>query len=240
MEVVYIFLFFIIAFLYSSVGHGGASGYIALMILINLGPSTIKQNALIFNLFVSLIAFIGFYKANYFKFSLFWPLVTLSSPFAYFGGFISLSNEIYKNILGFCLIFAIFQLIVKFKNNYKIKPMPVYIGLFLGSIIGLISGLLGIGGGIILSPILVLFSWASIKETAAISALFIFINSLAGLLGFYSNHVFELNTILFYPLIFIVMGGILGSTLGSRIFNPKILKFILIIVIFIAIIKLFQ
>lgn len=172
----------IMAFLYASVGHGGASGYLAVMALFAIAPPVMKQTALLLNLGVSLMSFIAFYRQGYFKWTLFWPFALGSIPAAFLGARIPLTDSTYKQILGACLFLAVIRMVVTLKEGAR-KSLPAVLGIFTGAAIGLLSGMIGIGGGIILSPLLLLFRWASLKEAAAVSALFIFVNSVSGLAG---------------------------------------------------------
>jgi uncharacterized protein len=156
--VLFSFALIVIAFLYSSVGHGGASGYLALMSIFAFPISIMKPSALLLNLFVSSISFLFYYRKNYFKPKLFYPFAIASIPAAFIGGFVTLDNTIYKIILGIVLVFAALRLfgIFNFKEKEEVK-INLPFALIIGFAIGLLSGMLGIGGGIILSPILLFF-----------------------------------------------------------------------------------
>src|SRR5574339_1200597 len=182
MDNMYLFLglLFLVAFLYSSVGHGGASGYLALMAIFSIAPDVMKPTALLLNLFVSLTSFIQFYRGKHFNWKIFLPFAVTSVPMAFVGGLITVDDHIYKKILGILLIIPIIRFL--FFANIKIEEIKrsnLVLSLLIGASIGFLSGLIGIGGGIILSPILLLLKWANMKQTAAISALFIFVNSFA-------------------------------------------------------------
>lgn len=205
-----------VAILYSCVGHGGASGYIAVMMLFGLMPGVMKPTALILNVMVSSIAAFQFYRSGYFRWSLFWPFACASIPFAYLGGFFVLSIATYKTVIGMLLIFAALRLVMPttVRGNETHYP-PILLSLLLGALIGLTSGLIGIGGGILLSPLLILAGWADTKEAAAISAPFILVNSISGLFGFVQTD----QSIPAIPLVMLmsaICGGIIGSHLGSR------------------------
>ncbi len=217
-----------VAFIYSSVGHGGASGYMAIMALTGVAPVMMKQSALVMNLAVSLFSFIGFYRAGFFRLKLFLPFVIASIPMAFLGGTMSLPDAIYKKILGICLFISIIRLVYQFEEkNEPNREIPLWAGLFSGGSIGLLSGLLGIGGGIILSPLMLLMRWSKLKETAAVSALFIFVNSLSGLYGQIQKGGFNLSPDLQIAVVATIIGGLLGSYFGSQKFNSKTLKYLL-------------
>src|SRR3990172_599195 len=164
----FILLLFAVAFLYSSVGHGGASGYLALMALFGIAPAVMKSSALLMNIFVSLIAFYEYYKGGHFRWKLFFPFAIASVPFSFIGAYITLDEFLYKKILGVILIFPILRLFGVFgKGNESEKEINRTWAFVLGTLIGLLSGIIGIGGGIILSPVILFLHWGNMKETAA-------------------------------------------------------------------------
>ncbi|RZJ69021.1 MAG: sulfite exporter TauE/SafE family protein [Flavobacterium sp.] len=237
LELFYIILF-IVAFLYSAVGHGGASGYLALMAIYGVAPEEMKPTALMLNLFVSLTSFIQYYRGRHFKLPLFIPLAATSVPFAFIGGMITLESALYKRILGVLLLIPVVRFFF-FKNvaDNELKRHNIAVAIIIGAIIGLMSGMIGIGGGIILSPILLLLNWTNQKQTAAISALFIFVNSIAGLLGQFTKGVtFTPNMAMYVAVAF--TGGLLGAYLGSLKLNQNILKYTLATVLLVASYKL--
>ena len=183
-----ILLIFIVAIMYSSVGHGGASGYLAVLALFGVSTTLMKPSSLILNVFVSAIAFIQFFRAGHFKWKLFVFFAITSIPCSYLGSTFPIDDGTYKKILGLCLIFPILKLLGVFGSamvakDHDLRYAEIGVALIIGACIGFLSGMLGIGGGIILSPIILWLGWADMKQTAAISALFIFVNSVAGLLG---------------------------------------------------------
>ena len=231
-------LLVLVAFLYSSVGHGGASGYLALMAYFSFAPEIMRPTALLLNIFVSLIAFIQYYKSGFFKWNLFWPFALASIPAAFIGGFLTVDAGLYKKILAVLLLFSVVKLLgVKFKTKDFIAKQNIYLALLIGAAIGLFSGMIGIGGGIILSPILLLLGWTSVKETAAVSALFIFVNSIAGFLGASVFQV-ELSPQLWMILPLTVAGGALGAYFGAKKWSPKFLTYLLAFVLAFAAFKL--
>lgn len=235
-------LIFLVAFSYSMVGHGGASGYLAVLALFGYNPSQMAQSALFLNLLVSSTALIAYGKAGYFKFKLFFPFVLTSIPFAFIGGTFNIHYKIYKWLLFFALIFtssrlAFLEIINKNKENDIIKSPNIYISLLTGAIIGLISGMIGIGGGIFLSPILILMKWADAKTTAAISAAFILVNSLSGLTGQILYKGLQIKGM--WQIIMVAFtGGLIGSFLGSHHAKDTTIRRVLAIVLFIAAFKM--
>ena len=229
----------IVAFLYASVGHGGASGYLALMALFSFAPETMKPTALLLNLFVAAIAFYHYYQAGYFNKKLFLSFAIASIPLAFLGGQIDVDSSIYKKVLAVLLIFAILKMLNVFgKESSKIKDVKIWQGLIVGGVIGFFSGLIGIGGGIILSPVILLLHWGKMKEAAAVSALFIWVNSAAGLAGQFSTGI-TLNGQSFILVGIALIGGFFGSYYGSKKFNNKHLRYLLASVLVIASVKLF-
>jgi uncharacterized membrane protein YfcA len=228
----------IVAFLYSSVGHGGASGYLALMAVFSFPSDMMKQTALLLNLFVAGIAFYQYYERGYFNRSLFLFFALGSVPAAFLGGLWSLDPWLYKKILGFILFFAIARMLFKKESTQqKNKQVAAPIGLIIGIVIGLFSGLIGIGGGIILTPVILLFQWGTVKEAAAVSALFIWVNSASGLFGQLSSGV-NLTTNAFVLVGLALVGGIFGSYYGSQRWNNRRLEYFLALVLTSAGIKL--
>ncbi len=228
---------FVVAVLYSSVGHGGASGYLAVMAFLSIAPNITKPTALILNVFVASIATFQFYRAKHFDWKVFLPFAVTSIPFAFIGGQISLPTQIYRPLLGLVLLFAAFRLAWKFSVETEIVAPKIWLALIIGAIIGLLSGLVGVGGGIFLTPILLLTNWAETKKAAGVSAMFILVNSISGLLGNYTQAA-QLPFTFWFWIAAAVGGGIIGSTLGSHHFNSLVLRRVLAVVLLIAGVKL--
>lgn len=239
-ENIYLFygLLFLIAFLYASVGHGGASGYLALMAIFSFSPGVMKPTALLLNLFVSSVSFLQFYRGGHFKWKIFLPLAIASVPMAFIGGLISIDGTIYKKILGLLLIIPVIRFL--FFPNIKveeIKKSNIALSILIGAVIGFLSGLIGIGGGIILSPMLLLLKWTDQKQTAAISAAFIFVNSLSGLGGQLRKGIhFSPDMYAYVAIAFVA--GLCGAYFGSLRFKQTILKNTLGLVLALAAYKL--
>lgn len=229
----------VVAFLYASIGHGGASGYLALMALFNISPENMESSVLILNLLVSLISFINYWHKGYFRWKLFWVFSVSSIPAAFLGAMIPMNENIYKQLLGICLVFSVFRLIGfgKRKESKEIQAPKLVQGIIVGGIIGLLSGMIGIGGGVLLSPVIIFFHWGNMKETAAVSALFIFVNSLAGISGIALNG-FHVSNEIYLWLAIVFIGAFSGGYLGSKKFNFTVLKYILASVLAIASVKL--
>jgi len=236
--IIFYFLLFLVAFLYASVGHGGASGYLALMAIWGIAPEVMKPTALLLNLFVSLTSFIQFFRGGHFRWKLFLPFAIASVPMAFVGGMITVDADIYKKILGILLLVPIIRFLF-FRNIQvsEIRKANIALSLLIGAAIGVLSGLIGIGGGILLSPALLLLKWADMKQTAAISALFIFVNSLSGLAGQLTKEIQFTSDMYVYVAVAFV-GGLLGAYFGSLRFKATILKYLLAIVLIVAAYKL--
>lgn len=206
----------LVAALYSSVGHGGASGYIATLALFSVAPAAFKPTALVLNLVVAGVATCVFFRAGHFSWRLFWPFAVTSVPCSFVGGYLSLPDQIYKPLVGLLLLASAIRLSChsekESRDGRKLPPLPV--ALSAGALLGLLSGLTGVGGGIFLSPLLLIFNWGRVREVSAVAALFILVNSAAGLLG----HVSSLQQIPNFvpPLALAALsGGAIGSYLGS-------------------------
>jgi uncharacterized protein len=232
-------LILIAAVLYSSVGHGGASGYLAAMALFGMAPAVMKPTALVLNIIVAAIASFKFIRAGCFDKSLFWRFAIGSIPCAFVGGSIAIPTQIYKPIVGLVLLYAAGRL--GFANGSSQTPegrdIPNWLSVGLGMVIGLLSGLTGVGGGIFLSPLLLLNGWATIKQSAGVSALFILVNSIAGLLGYLTKFP-TLPSSLWLWSIAAAVGGWLGAEYGSKRIGNRSLQRLLAVVLVIAGVKL--
>lgn len=277
----WLLLFFVIAFLYSAVGHGGASGYLALMSILQVAPEHMKPVALILNLVVSGIAFIQFYRQGHFLWRLFLPIAALSIPMAYLGGFTPLKDDVYQFGLGVFLLVSVVLLNINLSGRISLKNDDdkriladnasqlsreyLLAAAVMGGGIGYVSGHLGIGGGILLSPVLLLLGWTQQKQTAAMGAAFIFVNSMSGLVGFVQQHplwestaekvsgvadqavadgsvleIYWLSVLMIVGALItpVILGGVAGSWYGSKKFSHRGMKGILSVVLLIAAIKL--
>lgn len=223
-----------VAFLYSSVGHAGASGYIAVMSLFNLAPAEIKPTALVLNVLVASIATWQFWRAGHFSWRLFWPFAVLSVPMAFVGGWIDLPAHAFKVLVGVVLLFSAFRFLFSGSAPDEVagEPRPS-VAIPIGAGLGLLAGLTGTGGGIFLTPILLLAKWARARSAAAVSALFILVNSVAGLLGNIGS-TRSLPTYSLFLAAAAVVGGAMGSHLGSRRLRPVAIRRSLALVLLIA------
>jgi len=237
-EVLFILAIGLVALLYSSVGHGGASGYLALMALFGIDVALMKPSALTLNLFVSSIAFISYYRAGHFRLRLLIPFAATSIPMAFLGATLEIPPELYKKILAICLFIAALRIVIRPGEEVDHRKLYLPIALAAGAVIGFFSGMIGIGGGIILSPLLLLTRWGGMKETAAVSAAFIFLNSLAGL----SGHVvagMEVSPQIILWIVVVMAGGLVGAWSGGFKLSAATLRYLITAVLFIASIKLF-
>jgi uncharacterized membrane protein YfcA len=233
-------LIFIAALLYSSVGHGGASGYLAAMALMDLSPEVMKPTALTLNILVASITTYKFYQAKCFSWKLLWPFASTSIPFAFLGGFVSIPGEFYKPVVGIALLFAAYRLVrissVTEASGIEVRP-PLIAAWASGAGIGFLSGLTGVGGGIFLTPLLVFMGWAGTKRSSGVSAGFILVNSLAGLAGHISSVKLLPDTIL--PLAIAAgIGGWIGAEIGSKKLGVASLRKVLSAVLVVAGVKM--
>jgi uncharacterized protein len=233
------FLFFIGAALYASVGHGGASSYLAVMGLFSFTPEAMKPTALALNILVAAIATLKFYRASLFRWELFWPFAIASIPAAYLGGATALPTHWYKVLVGIVLLYASVWM---FRSSLKPvargpKPPPLWAAIISGAAIGYLSGLTGVGGGIFLSPLLLYMGWSETRATSAIAAPFILVNSVAGLLGHFSGVAHLPANIPVWGAA-VLIGGWIGASYGSKRAPTPVLRQLLSLVLIVASAKL--
>jgi uncharacterized protein len=227
----------VIAFLYSSVGHAGASGYIAVMSLFGIAPTFIKPTALILNILVACIGSWQFWRMGFLSWKLFWSLAPLSIPMSFLGGYLNLPTPIFKIVLGVTLLLSAVRFLLKPTEDTELIQPALPMTLSLGGGIGLLSGLTGTGGGIFLTPLLLLMRWASTKVASAVSAMFILVNSISGLLGNVSATK-QLPPFAVVLLVTALAGGSAGSYLGSHQLSHNVIQRLLAMVLIIAGLKL--
>ena len=224
---------FLGAILYTSVGHAGASAYIAVMTLFDLPPVVIKPTALTLNIFVSSYTSFRYIKSKFFNRALFFYLIIGSIPAAFVGGHINLPSNIYKPIIGVLLILSGIRFLLQALQSDKAhrsvhRPLAV----FIGACVGLLSGITGTGGGIFLSPLIIWLGWVSVKEASGTVAAFIFVNSISGLLGNIESTA-SLPHELPVFLIAVLLGAFIGTRFGIARFSSvgikRALGFVLLI-----------
>lgn len=228
-------LMFMAALLYASVGHAGASGYLAAMALFGLAPLVMKPSALMLNVIVASIASAKYLRAGCFSRELFWPLALAAVPMAYLGGLVTLPPDAYKPMLGVVLLYSAWRFLARpVADHLEPRPPALPWLLLAGAGIGLLSGLTGVGGGIFLSPLALFLGWGRVREISGVAALFILVNSLAGLAGFFTRHGVTLPE--GFPLWAgaVVAGGWLGAELGSRRLPVGVLQKVLAAVLVVA------
>ena len=228
---------FAVAFLYSCVGHAGASGYIAAMTLFSLAPAVVKPTALALNVLVAAIATWQFRRAGHFSWRLFWPLALASVPCAFLGGYLDLPTRTFKIVVGVVLLFsaARFLLAPPSESEPKLPALPISLGV--GAGLGLLSGLTGTGGGIFLTPLALFLRWDRTKTVAAVSAAFILVNSASGLAGVLGK-TRSFPAVAWSLALAAVAGGAAGSYLGSTRLPHTAIKRLLAAVLTIAGFKL--
>jgi len=225
------------AFVYASVGHGGASAYIAAMALAGIAPAQMRPIALALNILVSALATYKFWRAGHFRWRLFWPFAAVSIPFAYVGGAITLPGHVYKTVVGLVLVYAAWQLWRSGRAGDEMREVrepAVPLAMAIGAAMGLLSGLTGVGGGIFLSPLLLILGWAGTKQTSAVAAPFILVNSLAGLAAGFVAGTASLPTTTWALAAAVLVGGWLGADYGSRRFANPVVRRVLAVVLAVA------
>ena len=225
--------FLLAAILYSSVGHAGASGYLAAMAFVGMPTPMMRPTALVLNLLVASIAAIRFGQAGFFSWRLFWPFALGSIPLAYIGGGITLPGHWYRTLVGLVLWASAVRLWLNLRVGSSLREPSVPVAIFCGAGIGLLAGLTGTGGGIFLSPLILLMHWAEPRPTGGVSAAFILANSLAGLAGNPAS-LQQLPAELPLWAGAVVVGGLVGSELGSRRLGTPTFRRLLGVVLIVA------
>jgi len=221
------------AFVYATVGHGGASAYLAVMALAGVAPQEMRPIALLLNVVVSAIGTFKFHRAGHFRWRLFWPFAVVSIPMAFVGGAITLPGQAYKILVGVVLLYAGWQLWLSARAGDEIRPLrdpPLAWAMGIGAAMGLLAGLTGVGGGIFLSPLLLMLGWAGTKQTSAVAAPFILVNSIAGLAAGFTARVATLPEHVWVLALAVLVGGWFGAEYGSRRFaNPIVRRFLAVV-----------
>ncbi len=230
---------FVVALLYSSVGHGGASGYLAILALLSVPKQTASSTALVLNILVAGIAAISYYRSKFLNFKTTAPYLIASVPAAFLGGTIKVPNNIYEGLLSVSLLVAAVRLAIPLKEpvDAELHQPRLWLAAVCGAVIGLLSGIVGIGGGIFLSPLIVIARWDTAKHASGTAALFIVINSVAGIVGRLCTHSFTIGSDWSF-LVAALAGAVIGSHLGANIFSQNALKRLLALVLGIASVKL--
>lgn len=225
------------AMLYSSVGHGGASGYLAVMALFGLDPALMKPAVLTMNIFVTVLVLTRLYKAGYFNWRLFLPFMIGSIPMAFIGGAYTLQTTAYRYLVGIALLLAMWRIFWQASEHKTTQAPSPWIAIPVGGVLGFVSGLTGVGGGIFLSPLLLLFHWTTMRGSAAIAAAFILVNSISGLAG-YAVTATSWPTGIPVLVVAALLGAVVGSELGVRRIAPPHLMKMLGVVLAIAAAKM--
>lgn len=220
----------LIAFLYASVGFGGATGYLAVMTFFGLPPQVMASTALVLNVMVSAIAFSSFYRAGHLRRDLLVPFLLTSVPAAFVGGYFKIDDQTYSILLYAVLAYVAFRLLFisrKSDDDRPLRPLPLGWALVIGLGIGLLSGMVGIGGGIFLSPIILFACWGTGKQASAVAAAFIFLNSLSGLAGRFMGGTLVLDAFSLSLIPFGLIGALAGSYWGAARFSGLTLRRVL-------------
>jgi uncharacterized membrane protein YfcA len=232
----------LIALLYSSVGHGGASGYLAVLALAGFAKPEITPVVLWLNIVVASLAFVAYYRAGHFLPRVLAPFIVTSIPATVIGGMMAVSSRTYAVILGVALVLS--------AGRFLVSPNPKpgaprigttrlwILGPMIGAVLGVLAGMVGIGGGVFLSPLLLLLGWADAKQTGAVSSAFIVVNSLGGLVGHLARGA-AFDWGIAAPLsAAVIIGGVVGSRIGATWLSLPTLQRVLAVVLAAAGVKL--
>jgi uncharacterized membrane protein YfcA len=234
-------LFFVVAIIFSAIGHAGASGYLAVMALMGLAPEVMKPTALTLNILVATVATIQFSRSGFFSWRALWPFVLTSIPMAFVGGAYQLPGALYKAIVATILVLSALMILasqrLRAEKSTLFPQIPIAWGFLSGAAIGLVSGLVGTGGGVFLSPLLVLMCWATVRQATGVIAAFVLLNSIAGLAGFVSK-LEQLPTHIYLWLAAVLLGALIGTELGRKKLQLPALESLLTLVLLIAGLKM--
>lgn len=231
--------FFLVALLYSSVGHAGATGYLAVMAIAGIQPALMKPTALMLNILVASIASYKYFRKDAISLRMLLPLIVVSIPFAYLGGRINLPPQYYKPLVGMFLLYSASRAFLTAKENavYAIQTPRWPILCAVGATLGFLSGLTGVGGGVFLSPLMLMFRWAPIRTISGTAAGFILVNSISGLMGLMSVSSHTMDGMGWW-MAAVILGGLIGSEFGSNRFSAPTIQKLLAGTLLIAGIKL--
>lgn len=231
---------FAAAFSFAIAGHTGASAYLAIFGVLGMTPDEIKPTVLSLNVVVGIVAVYKFTRAGHFSWRLIWPFILTSVPFAFLGGLISLPTPIYRILVGVVLVYAALRMLfdVSAKSGHQSELPPIWLSLLLGAGIGFTGGLIGIGGGILLSPILLLTEWAAPQLTAGTIAVFVLVNSISGLLGHWSASMHLPPQLPIWGVVALI-GGWIGAEIGSRKLSANTIRRMLGLILLISGLRMF-
>jgi uncharacterized membrane protein YfcA len=232
-------LVFVIAIVYSSAGLGGASGYLLGMSFFDIPANVMSSTALVLNIIVSTISFTNYARAGHFRSKLLIPFLITSIPAAFLGGVFKLSEQVYTTLLYIVLTYLAIRMtffpVISEKAAWTARPIPLWASLLSGAVIGFLSGMIGIGGGIFLSPLIILLGWGDSKQAAASAGGFIAINSVSGLIGRFTNGTFSLGEFGIPMLIVGLLGALIGGQLGAVKFSGAGVRRVLGIILIMAV-----
>lgn len=231
---------FLVALLFAIAGHTGASAYLAIFGLLGMAPAVIKPTVLALNVVVGCVAVYKFARAGHFSWRLIWPFILTSIPFSFLGGLITLPTSIYRLIVGVVLVYAAFRMLFDVPNKNGTRPdsPSLWLSLLLGAGIGFTGGLIGIGGGVLLSPILLLTKWAGPQLTAGTISVFVLVNSISGLLGHWSASPDLPSQLPIWGAVALI-GGWIGAEIGSRRLSATTIRRMLGLILLLAGLRMF-
>jgi hypothetical protein len=231
---------FAAALLFAIAGHTGASAYLAIFGLLGLAPAEIKPSVLTLNIVVGIVAVYKFARAGHFSWRLIWPFILTSIPFSFLGGLITLPTPVYRVLVGVVLVYASFRMLFDVAKKSGNRPglPPIWLSLLLGVAIGFTGGLIGIGGGVLLSPVLLLSQWAGPQLTAGTISVFVLVNSISGLLGYWSASP-DLPPQLPVWGVVALAGGWIGAEIGSRRLSAATIRRMLGLILLLAGLRMF-